>query len=394
MTNEHDARGPMERASDEYDPQIARLPHPYRLMAALERVASHTGYKLGEDDYHLLLFGREAYDALIRMLAEEPLNHVVLRSMSQRYTTFRTFVDASQDAPGTTLDGNTYWLLDYLRWRTQGRHFFETTTALEQALQRTDIGEGIPAMYVRPPFPVQYICFGEAQSSPYFLVNAASGRHTLEGAYALTGIVSPGFPESGQRFLEFVFTGSAYGKANSLDDATAAITLTIPDENATMLEVLENALEHDDRHGRKREAADAANIRDAVFHASKVLLYLNSEKVVKTAVNDRAELLARIARMKGGGKVAKLQRQLPRAIDRIVIGPKTVAPSSGSTTPGASGRHVIAHWRRGHFRNQRVGPGRTGTRLTWIEPMLIHAEDAVSVPESKPYVVGEPPHVG
>lgn len=34
----------------------------------------------------------------------------------------------------------------------------------------------------------------------------------------------------------------------------------------------------------------------------------------------------------------------------------------------------VTHWRRGHWRNQRTGAGRTGSKLVWLEPMLIGAK--------------------
>lgn len=32
------------------------------------------------------------------------------------------------------------------------------------------------------------------------------------------------------------------------------------------------------------------------------------------------------------------------------------------------------HWRRGHYRNQRIGEGRNLSKITWIEPTLVNAE--------------------
>lgn len=48
-------------------------------------------------------------------------------------------------------------------------------------------------------------------------------------------------------------------------------------------------------------------------------------------------------------------------------------PASLGTAGGAGGRKRL-HWRRGHFRNQAIGPGLTGRRLIWIEPMLVGAD--------------------
>ncbi|QDU94127.1 hypothetical protein [Lignipirellula cremea] len=48
--------------------------------------------------------------------------------------------------------------------------------------------------------------------------------------------------------------------------------------------------------------------------------------------------------------------------------------SDGSTGTGSK---KTPHWRRGHFRHQRVGPGRCESRLTFIPPILINSESFV-----------------
>lgn len=384
-----DDRGPMERAGDEYDPQIARLPHPYRVMAAYERQAESAGYKLAGDDFYTLVLGKPTFKKLVDLLAQKPLNGQVIDQLRKEDPVFAGFVRQTMAAPGATHEGNLWWLLDYLRWRTQGRHFFQTTDALDRLLRETDIGEGIPAEWIRPPYEIQFLEFGETRSSPILLYHEISKDHLIEGCYVLTGVVPEPLPEHGQRFLEFVFTGSPLGKANNTDDCTTSITLVIPNERATMLEVLEHSLsKNPDRQGLETE--EALRTRAAIFHACKILLYLNSDKVVRIPVKERSEMEERLKRLKGGGKAAKLQRQIPRAYDRIVLGPKIAPRSSGEFAE--TGRHMPTHWRRGHFRNQPFGEGRSQRRLLWIEPVLVRAEEAVAA-DSKPYLIKEPPGV-
>lgn len=38
--------------------------------------------------------------------------------------------------------------------------------------------------------------------------------------------------------------------------------------------------------------------------------------------------------------------------------------------------HVAAHWRRGHWRNQVHGPGRTMRKLIWVMPVVVGAKQA------------------
>lgn len=46
-----------------------------------------------------------------------------------------------------------------------------------------------------------------------------------------------------------------------------------------------------------------------------------------------------------------------------------------------TGAEVSPHWRRGHWRNQRVGPGRSQSRLVWVRSHIVH-RDRVEDPES------------
>jgi hypothetical protein len=53
---------------------------------------------------------------------------------------------------------------------------------------------------------------------------------------------------------------------------------------------------------------------------------------------------------------------------------------SGEGSEG-TGTEVSPHWRRGHWRNQRVGPGRSQSRLVWVRSHIVH-RDRVADPES------------
>ena len=374
------------------DPQIARLPHPYRIEAAYERSVQANGGTLGGRDVHEIVLGAETYAALLAELQRSPLNAAVIYAMAP-YPKFQKLAVEMTGGRGQSHFGNLFWLLDYIRWRTTGRHFLQTTDGLDAALLKTDIGADIPARYLRAPYDNQYLQFGESLNSTLVIWNSASGDHRIEGTYLRGGTVpldtppSPdGTKEAGRRFVEFIFTGSPLGKEHVLDDATSALVLTIPDEDMTVEQLLEVAMESDRKAGRTKTAHEDETKREAVLHAAKVLLYLNSDKVERNSINERTELTQRWARA-GAGKKGKLERQILRSYDRIVIGPKTApAPAVGAAPTDGTGRHVMSHWRRGHFRNQRVGEGRAQTRLTWISPILVKAEAALTL-AGKPYTI-------
>lgn len=50
---------------------------------------------------------------------------------------------------------------------------------------------------------------------------------------------------------------------------------------------------------------------------------------------------------------------------------------------GASGRSMPVHWRAGHIRNQRFGPGLEKSYELWIEPMLINYVEGEAKPAPK-----------
>ena len=323
------------------------------------------------------------------------MNWSVAHNLSLRRTAFRDFFNEMVGGRGSSGGGNTYWMLNFTRWLHNGKHFFQTTDALDQMLAATDIGRDIPANFIRTPFPEQFIQFGETMSSPLTVWNAATQNHRAEGCYVRSGMLPDNMgsiPESllghGHRFIEFVFTGSSLGKSHNLDDATQAVTVAIPDEDATMLDVIEATLAADDAVGRQKHPDEAASIRSTFYHAAKILLYLNIDGVAKRPLLERSELQAKLARIKGG-KRGKVERQLLRSYDRIVIGPKTApAPAVGAAPTDGTGRHVVScHWRRGHFRSQAYGERHSLRRPAWIAPILVNAEAAITTPTGKPYTL-------
>jgi hypothetical protein len=52
-----------------------------------------------------------------------------------------------------------------------------------------------------------------------------------------------------------------------------------------------------------------------------------------------------------------------------------------------TGRELRPHWRRGHWRHQRFGPGGAAVRLQFIEPVLIRADRAVGELAASSYAI-------
>lgn len=71
---------------------------------------------------------------------------------------------------------------------------------------------------------------------------------------------------------------------------------------------------------------------------------------------------------------ADLKKRSFAPVRRIDLRKDPVQPGLSAETGGGAAR--AAHWRAGHFRRQRHGPGLTLSRLTWIFPQIIGGDKA------------------
>lgn len=100
------------------------------------------------------------------------------------------------------------------------------------------------------------------------------------------------------------------------------------------------------------------------------------------AYNDAAKRMLGL----GTKKRAKLLQRMVALHNGILIGPPAL-PMDAVTN--GSGYAVAPHWRRGHFRMQPYGPGRTERKLLFLAPVLIHADQLkAAIPRPKTYRAG------
>jgi hypothetical protein len=189
-----------------------------------------------------------------------------------------------------------------------------------------------------------------------------------------------------------MFTGSPVGKPGGLlDDATLSIRFIIPDENTSLTRMVELACDEAAAASRTQQLKEPSSqeredLKQAVMHTAKVLLYLNSEEARTQNLPELSDLKQAWSRL-GKSKQGKLARKMKKAYDRILVGPASYQDPTPSqaATPGSGG--VSAHWRRGHFRNQAYGESRSLRKLIWIQPTMVSFEDGL-IAQDKPYKVG------
>ena len=370
------------------DASLMRLPHPARLDAIQMLEISR---QLWSEEYEVL-----------RQIAGNPLvTTEELLNVMATYPVFSQMAAASLNNPAGRNLGMFDSLITPMRLKELGGRFFQTRDALESSLEATDVGDKAPCAFMRPPYPAMFIEFGETRQPERSigLLNPVSGWHGLEGVYVLSFEVKPEHPYQTPkakalgihtyepyRVIELTFTGTPVGHGHVTDDASEHVVLLLQDEAESVADMLERHFSYysseDGRlMGDPLSPQQVDIYRTLITHFAKVLLYINSEQVVREQIKERSELEERIRKVKAG-KRKKLERKFSRTYDRIVIGSKQQglhvenSPSESRTTK--------THWRRGHFRQQRYGEGYSKSKLIWIEPVLVNPGDAI---KSKVYTV-------
>jgi hypothetical protein len=190
------------------------------------------------------------------------------------------------------------------------------------------------------------------------------------------------FPEDFRRDLsddygcECPFAVIAYHNANmimtvALRRSQVNVSRVMSGKWTTIEEGLRNRIIDDD------EQADDVNQAEAVqriaINFGLLLMYYGVKET--GYANPDHDNLARLAKKKNKDKAERAQRLLAGEIQCIEFAQEVVAHitrQSRDYVPGSGTKCV--HWRRGHFRNQPYGAGRTNKRIVFIKPILINSD--------------------
>jgi hypothetical protein len=304
-------------------------------------------------------------------------------SFTQRALTFARMTN------GTGL-GDLDGMLHTERLFLCGWKRFQTRDSLEQRLIHTDLGADLPCLFFRLPYPMLYLEFGETRTSPYVIHNEMTGPHILEGVYCHeTRTTVNG---ESRRQLHLMFTGSPLGKTEGLlDDATLSVRFIIPDENTSLTRIVDLACDEaaelsNSQHLRAPSPQEREDLKQAVLHTAKTLLYINSEEARTEEFPELSALKQTHAKL-GKSKQAKLARKFKKAYDRILVGPISYPEHEAGLGVGTKPLSMSAHWRRGHFRHQAHGESRSLRKLIWIQPTLVAFKEGLTE-QPKTYKLG------
>ncbi|KAA1003565.1 hypothetical protein FVF58_36590 [Paraburkholderia panacisoli] len=177
-----------------------------------------------------------------------------------------------------------------------------------------------------------------------------------------------------ERWLTFVAPRESMKKKNRL--SFSQMRIQIDDESMTIRQAAgryfrspDDELDDDDDDG-------PGFWTRVLSYAFKVLFYLSSEQPRITQDNAYSNAPRNFS---GLGKRKKNERlqEIEQLYDRYIVWPE-VLPSlhqrGAAHTDTGEGGELSPHWRRGHFRVQRHGPGLSMRRVVFIMPIIVRAD--------------------
>lgn len=292
------------------------------------------------------------------------------------------------------------------RFENDQAPIFTLRDSLNKRLADIEIGKEVPVNFLRPPYECCFIEFGEAEhrEQSQFTTYASGTNKILEGAYCINHPISSLKKISDQaieileldrsqpgRVIELCFTASPYSHINDgsnngsvMADHCDIISLIIQDENESIESILEKHI--------KLAMVKENSLESVVFGASgvnqqffdslrinlnqlvKALLYIHSDRKVELKETEYSDLSKRVDAMKSSKKLPKLKKQMQRAYDRVLIGPKAkYIPLTETLDQIQLKTGTRPHLRRGYLGIRWTQKGRTTAKITWVKPSVINA---------------------
>ncbi len=292
-------------------------------------------------------------DLIEQYLRTDPiLNYDVIQVARESPGSFSMFVAAAV----------MYW--------SRPQALIELTPALAQWLAHSDLGDDVPLGMVRPPLPACFLRFDPQWpvAMPPLFGGAPHNFYRVQGVY-----VFEAKRELARALALVPIMESAQGPAG-----IGSIELVIEDETQSLAELIDAVV------AKQHAAAVRAFHHDIAKYCAMTFLYMGVKDArirEDLAYTQAPRQFSELGRRRRELRLA----QIERLYDRIVVGPEALPES---TDADEGGRHVTAHWRRGHFRMQAHGPRQTLRKLIFVAPTLVKADQLHGqVPAPKTSVV-------
>lgn len=294
-------------------------------------------------------------------------------------------------------------VIKFCAWRAHnanGAVNFVLTPELAESLSHTDLGD-VRLSDLEPPFNSFYLHFGGVDVG-----GLVGPPNRIDGVYVLI---------EGQFKLRTIFTSRLVGDGEAwpmIPEPFLEIELNWKSPDETLAEVFGKAVRQLQRADQAHEitrsgttavfsgqlvqsagylARAAVCVVDALNLMGNAVCYLSAAPEVAAATNPSdlpEELTAALEGSSKSGKKRARAELLERGFQMIRwLGPRSEPAAVGgfTSTDGSARQQAKVHWRRGHWRRQAFGAGRSERRLVWIKPMLISGRPAD--PPDRAYLV-------
>ena len=266
-----------------------------------------------------------------------------------------------------------------------GYNVFSFTETLGKMLSNTS-AKDIPLSALQSPYPAYFVQFhrpikwGKLQVSGAYVIDEVN-IPTLQVCL----VIAPTNPNrhwmtSASGYFYLPLNRNSESALGDLIDATINSEITKKWEHATGSMPVDTKSISDVRDIRsQRESMDLSSgreaIHDAMNYLANCLCYLSSHKDSSIGYSsDAPEKLVEKATLATTAKQkAKAQSQLKSMghfpITYLQIDTNGSHPAINEESVAESRKRQ--HWRRGHWRNQRMGEGLLESNLIWIKPTLV-----------------------
>lgn len=354
--------------SDDAIRRLGQLPHPIAMQVAGVEGALAAHYEpalLSALDVQMRVPGRSNDEAIKHMMADDP----DLRELDAMQHDQAMHFDTDWYAPadGISPPAGVYCAA---HWKRVGGVLMVARRSLMDRLEETSIEKGFPLKSLKLPYPDLYVHF----EKPLKHQRKDGLSFNLTGFYASEEEVNDG---SGGRRLTLTYTylyDTEVMRIGGLD-----VTLSIEaDDERDLTEVVADRRSSINSAASKLSPDDSGSLlftNDTLVTAAKVVLYTTLKNARMVEVRDRGQLVEQLRNVKGS-KRDKIRGRITQAFDYVAIGPEDSQDSDGAAELRAAraleAHGIKPHWRRGFYRMQRHGVGRSLSHEIWIPPVLVN----------------------
>lgn len=372
--------------SDEAVRRLGGLPHPIAMDVA------------GVDEAMAQHYGPDLLKLVHAQMDVPGRSNTIAANQLMREDVSLVDLTHDQEDRGVAFDDSDYVQNDVVQppegvycashWKRSSGALMVAKTTLMDRLEQTSIENGFPLRFLRLPYPDIYVHF----QRPVSHLRSDGRKFSITGFYAseekADGVLEA---DSGfERVLAITYTYLYDGDVLRVGGLSVFIPIA---ENDTrdLTEVIaahNRALDVSELPHDEDDAADTRFTNETLVLAAKVILYTTLKSARVVPHQDRTKLIEEMRGLKGS-KREKLQARIKHAYDHIVIGPEEPADQAEDRLVRAlEARGIKPHWRRGFYRTQWYGEGRTLQYQVLIPPVLVngHLVDG-SPPPRKDYTL-------